>query len=286
MPPLFEVGPDTRPAYRVAVFGLAARFQRAAEIVLRHARHNPYRFELATTQRVADFDIALVDMTGRDGSQQAKVLRAESRGKPILTVGRRNDPARGRDDLLQQRFTLTLLPSLNGIVDAHRLVARMPEPLGGQYPSQGLTVPPIGEVKRRPQALIVDDSPTVRHHLSLALLRLGVDARAAGNADEALRLLDEHSFDLAVFDVVMSGMDGFRLTRKIKRHPRWRLMPVIILTSRSSPFDLARGALAGCSSYLVKPVSPQSLRDTIERNLTRSAMARERALIDRTPGTY
>ncbi|MEZ5657200.1 MAG: hypothetical protein R3E83_01300 [Burkholderiaceae bacterium] len=46
-------------------------------------------------------------------------------------------------------------------------------------------------------------------------------------------------------------------------------MPVIILTSRSSPFDLARGALAGCSSYLVKPVSLQSLRDTVHRQLQR-----------------
>jgi twitching motility two-component system response regulator PilG len=46
-------------------------------------------------------------------------------------------------------------------------------------------------------------------------------------------------------------------------------MPVVILTSRSSPFDLARGALAGCDSYLVKPVSMQALRETVARHLQR-----------------
>jgi twitching motility two-component system response regulator PilG len=65
----------------------------------------------------------------------------------------------------------------------------------------------------------------------------------------------------------MPEMDGYKLTREIKRNRLLRAMPVIILTSRSSPFDLARGALAGCNSYLVKPVSLYSLRETVARHL-------------------
>jgi two-component system cell cycle response regulator len=70
-------------------------------------------------------------------------------------------------------------------------------------------------------------------------------------------------------DVVMPGIDGFRLTREIKRDPTTRATSVVILTSRSTPFDLARGALAGCNCYLVKPVSMQSLRETVARQLRR-----------------
>jgi twitching motility two-component system response regulator PilG len=62
-------------------------------------------------------------------------------------------------------------------------------------------------------------------------------------------------------------MDGYQLVREIKRTRETRKMPVVILTSRSSPFDLARGAIAGCNSYLVKPVSLQSLRETLVRHL-------------------
>ena len=70
-------------------------------------------------------------------------------------------------------------------------------------------------------------------------------------------------------DVAMSDMDGYRLTRLIKRNRALRGMPVVILTNRSSPFDLARGALAGCNSYLVKPVAMHSLRETVIRHLRR-----------------
>jgi len=78
-------------------------------------------------------------------------------------------------------------------------------------------------------------------------------------------------------DVMMPVMDGYQLTRAIKRDPATRAIPVVILTSRSSPFDLARGALAGCNRYLVKPVALQSLRDTVLRHLRKRAEAREGA---------
>jgi len=65
-------------------------------------------------------------------------------------------------------------------------------------------------------------------------------------------------------------MAGYRMTRLIKKNRSLRGMPVVILTSRSSPFDLARGALAGCNSYLVKPVTLQSLRETLNRHLSRA----------------
>ncbi|MEZ5738798.1 MAG: response regulator [Burkholderiaceae bacterium] len=78
-------------------------------------------------------------------------------------------------------------------------------------------------------------------------------------------------------DVMMPELDGYQLTREIKRDRTLKGLPVIILTSRSSPFDLARGALAGCSSYLVKPVSLQSLRDTVNRQLRKVVSGRKGA---------
>ena len=133
-------------------------------------------------------------------------------------------------------------------------------------------------VSRRPRVLIVDDSPTVRRQLALALQRMGIESEGAGSAAEARAALAARRYDLAFVDVVMPDLDGFRFTRELKRDPALRAMPVIILTSRSSPFDLARGALAGCNTYLVKPVTLQSLRETLARHIRLSArMALERA---------
>jgi len=91
---------------------------------------------------------------------------------------------------------------------------------------------------------------------------------------EALDVLAMRRYEMVLADVVMPDMDGYRLTRAIKRNRALRGMPVILLTSRSSPFDLARGALAGCNSYLVKPVSMQSLRETVVRHLRKIAQRR------------
>jgi len=120
---------------------------------------------------------------------------------------------------------------------------------------------------QRVRVLVVDDSPTVRQQLSLAFARMGVLCDAVASAAEALRRLAQCHYDLTLVDVVMPDMDGYKLTRQIRR--RHRGTPVIILTSRSSPFDLARGALAGCDTYLVKPVPLKRLEAAVAKLLRR-----------------
>lgn len=268
---------DARPTFRVAVFGLGHKFQRLAEIVLRHARHNRYRYVLAGAATPAEFDIAMVDMTASGGPEVARNLRS---ARPVVRVGRRCDHARGRDDLLQSGFTLELLKTLNRVVEE----ALLGRPQAGAQPAAVRAGGPVPEgasldsgVERRPRALIVDDSAVVRRQLALALLRMGIDSEGAASAAAARQALAAGRFDLVFVDVVMPETDGFRFTRELKRHPEWRALPVIILTGRSSPLDLVRGALAGCNTYLVKPVTLQSLRDTVTRHLklnARRALAR------------
>jgi len=254
---------DERPLFRVAVFGLGRKFQRLAEIILRHARHNRYRYVLAPTTAPQEFDIAMVDMTASGGPEVARHLR---QARPVVRVGRRCDAVRGQDDLLQSGFTLELLRTLNRVVEE----AMVGSPASvDDLPSAALVRD--GELSRRPRALIVDDSPTVRRQLSLALLRMGVESEGVASAAQARAALEARSFDLSFVDIVMPDLDGFKFTRELKRHPTLRAMPVIILTSRSSPLDLARGALAGANTYLVKPVTLQSLRDTVGRHLRLNA---------------
>jgi CheY-like chemotaxis protein len=122
--------------------------------------------------------------------------------------------------------------------------------------------------------LIVDDSPTVRRQMEQALQRMGLACVAVAGGKEALQALQSHDFAMALVDVMMGDMDGYQLTREIRR--RAPDVPVIILTSRSSPFDLARGALSGCSSYLVKPVPLRRLRSVVHKRLQKRRDARQR----------
>jgi DNA-binding response OmpR family regulator len=122
----------------------------------------------------------------------------------------------------------------------------------------------------RPRILVVDDSPTVLTQLANALDRLGLDAVTVASAQQARDELASGEFSLALVDVVMPDADGYQLTREIKKNKRLRGLPVIILTSRSSPFDLARGALAGCDAYLNKPVPFHALEEAMARQLRRT----------------
>ena len=264
----FGDGPDdSRPQFRVAIFGLGRKFQRLMEIVLRHARHNEYRYVLAETRGPGEYDIALVDMTAKGGPEVASTLRRLPQARPVVRVGRRDDAVRGRDDLLQSTFTMNLLKTLNQVVE-DVLLGRAKAP-AANAPSMVIDGEP--DSPRGPRALLVDDSPTVRRQLSVALQRMGVVSEGVGDAAQALEALAARRFELVFVDVMMPVTDGYQLTRAIKRNPATRDTPVVILTSRSSPFDLARGALAGCNSYLVKPVALQSLRDTVFRHLRKAA---------------
>ncbi len=262
---------DPRPQYRVAVFGLATRLQHLLEIVLRHAQHNRYRYALSTTRGPGDFDIALVDMTSTGGADTARTLGRIFDDEAVLRVGRRCDPQRPRDDLLQSSFVAQVLYALNRVIDTKR--SRERDARDAAAIDAGLIVAD-GTARRRPRALIVDDSPTVRRQLSFALHQIGLDGEAVPGAREALETLEMRTYELMLDDVVMPELDGYQLTRAVRRERKFRSMPVILLTSRSSPFDLARGALAGCNSYLVKPVSMQTLRETVQRQLRRSARRR------------
>jgi CheY-like chemotaxis protein len=127
--------------------------------------------------------------------------------------------------------------------------------------------PPISQ---RLRVLVVDDSPTVRRQLGVAFDRMGITCDSVESGAQALEKLAEQHFDLALLDVVMPDMDGYQLTRAIKRNRQWRQLPIIILTSRSSPFDLARGALAGCDTYLTKPVPYRALEAAVIKQLRRA----------------
>ncbi len=107
--------------------------------------------------------------------------------------------------------------------------------------------------------LLVDDSKTELHHLSDVLGKRGYSVRTAENGEDALRRLDEETPDLILMDVVMPGQNGFQLTRKITRDPRFAQVPVIMCTSKNQETDRVWGMRQGARDYVVKPVDGDEL---------------------------
>jgi DNA-binding response OmpR family regulator len=121
----------------------------------------------------------------------------------------------------------------------------------------------------RPFVLVADDDDDILQLLSFRLERAGYEIVQARNGDEALRLALELVPALAVLDVMMPGLDGFEVTRELRRNEVTSAMPVILLTANAQATDIARGIAAGADDYVKKPFDGRDLADRVDRLLRR-----------------
>jgi DNA-binding response OmpR family regulator len=118
--------------------------------------------------------------------------------------------------------------------------------------------------------LLVEDDPAARQGLELALRRLGHGVRAAATGEAALEAIGEAAVDVVVLDVMLPGLDGFEVCRRLRRDGN---TPVIMLTARGDDFDIVAGLEAGADDYVAKPVEPRVLDARIRAVLRRLARA-------------
>jgi two-component system, cell cycle response regulator len=117
-------------------------------------------------------------------------------------------------------------------------------------------------------ALVVDDSVTIRKQVELALRLHDIEATCVDSDESAMSLLASKSFDIIFLDVVLpGGRDGYQICRSIKSSSVHKTTPVVMLTGRSSPFDRVRGSLAGCDTYLTKPVENHTFNKVLKKYL-------------------
>jgi two-component system phosphate regulon response regulator OmpR len=119
--------------------------------------------------------------------------------------------------------------------------------------------------------LIVDDDDRIRDLLKEYLARAGFRVTSASGGEPARKLIESLDFDLAVFDVMMPGEDGFSLTRWLRRQRGHAgRTPVLMLTARGEPGDRIEGLRTGADDYLAKPFEPEELLLRIEAILRRA----------------
>ena len=123
------------------------------------------------------------------------------------------------------------------------------------------------------RVLIVDDSLAARGYLRSLLERMGVEVTEAETAEAGIEAATAGAYGCIFMDVLMPGVDGFEACRRIKA--RRTNVPVVMLTSKSSPFDRVRGKIAGCDSYLTKPVDSAQLREVVGRHIAIAPQAKE-----------
>ncbi|MBB5081186.1 response regulator transcription factor [Nonomuraea endophytica] len=117
------------------------------------------------------------------------------------------------------------------------------------------------------RVLLIEDDPAVRDGLTLALKGRDHEVEAAASGEEGLDRLAEFAADVVVLDLMLPGIDGFEVCRRIRASAA---TSIVMLSARGDDFDVVGGLEAGADDYVVKPVRPQVLEARIRAVLRRT----------------
>ena len=121
------------------------------------------------------------------------------------------------------------------------------------------------------RVLVIDDSNTIRRSAEMFLRHAGFDVILAEDGFDALAKISDHQPKVIFVDIMMPRLDGYQTCAIIKRNPKLKATPVIMLSSKDGVFDRARGRLAGSDRYLTKPFTKEALIDTVNEYLKPAA---------------
>jgi two-component system, OmpR family, response regulator ResD len=126
----------------------------------------------------------------------------------------------------------------------------------------------MGVVHVRGSVLVVDDEPTIGEVVSAYLRRAGYETRVAADGFAALDAVSERSPDLIVLDLMLPGIDGLEVMRRVRERPD-RKSAIILLTAKGAEADRVIGLRLGADDYVVKPFSPAELVARVDAVLRR-----------------
>ena len=115
------------------------------------------------------------------------------------------------------------------------------------------------------KVLVIDDSNTIRRSAEIFLKQGGHEVVLAEDGFDALAKVNDHTPQLIFCDILMPRLDGYQTCAIIKRNPRFKHVPVIMLSSKDGLFDKARGRMVGSEDYLTKPFTKEQLLRAVQQ---------------------
>ena len=117
------------------------------------------------------------------------------------------------------------------------------------------------------KVMVIDDSKTIRRSAETLLSKEGCEVVTASDGFEALAKIAEHKPNIIFVDIMMPRLDGYQTCALIKHNSLFKSTPVIMLSSKDSIFDRARGRIVGSEQYLTKPFTKEDLLSAIKEHV-------------------
>lgn len=114
------------------------------------------------------------------------------------------------------------------------------------------------------RVMVIDDSNTIRRSAEMFLVKAGCQVILAEDGFDALAKIVDYQPDVVFCDIMMPRLDGYQTCALIKKNPRFKTTPVIMLSSKDGLFDRARGRMVGSNEYLTKPFTKDSFLEAVQ----------------------
>ncbi|MEK7990561.1 MAG: response regulator [Thiotrichaceae bacterium] len=263
--------------FKVGIFGLASNEQNTLGSIFKLAASRSRQYELVSADQRSAAEIILVDADDANAMNEWRSFTVHHNNIPVVKVTKGAIDDAGGEVHLRRPLTLKrVLEVLDKVtIEAHKYVPELV--VGGEEvlddaasaALQDAVQSARGASKSSARALVVDDSLPVRKSMEIQLGLYGLNIDFAETGEEALDFVKkpDNVYDIIFLDLMLPGIDGYKVCKEIKSNKVSKNTPVVMLTGKGSRFDKLRGTMAGASVYLTKPVEQEKLKEVIKQFL-------------------
>jgi twitching motility two-component system response regulator PilG len=117
------------------------------------------------------------------------------------------------------------------------------------------------------RVLVVDDSIPMQKALAAEIKKMDHPSEIdfASSGEEALQYVEKNHYDFIFLDIIMPGIDGFETCTQMRKQSKLKKTPIIMLSAKTSPLDEVKGVMAGCTTYMTKPIVHEEFQKVIRR---------------------
>ena len=233
---------------KLSYIGLTVNEVRVLKSIFTLAPQLSEKFSLTPPSDLDEVDVFLVDADDAKAIARWQQIKQKNNLAMSLMLSSQGESAEG--DVTLQRP-----------IRVQKLIAALDDIIVDQTQTNNPSLISEPEVR----ALIVDDSYPVRkymeHKLS-ELIKEPLKLSFAGSGEEAIAKVNSRNYDIIFLDVMMEGVDGYKVCKAIKANKR---SYIVMLTSKKSPFDKVRGTMSGCDAFVTKPPSDECLIKEVQK---------------------
>jgi twitching motility two-component system response regulator PilG len=272
---------SSKRTYTVAMLGIPEHERHVLANIFKLSAYRTRTYMLASPGEVNE--ILIVDADDANAMSEWQTLHGEDTTRPAAAQNNKKPKiptvmvtkerlSESIPHYIRRPFVATRVLSALDQITIRELSASKQRIIGEESkPAIAKKASPAPEIAQEPThtALIVDDSKPVRKQIELELKLFGIRVEMAESGEQAFALLNDKNYDMIFLDVVLPGIDGYQICKAIKKDKLKKKTPVIMLTGKSSPFDRVKGTLAGCDTYLTKPVKQTAFQKVVKKYLNK-----------------